>query len=221
MTAPLSQDADHKSEKYHKGQTMKLHYVTGVALAVVAFATVQSHAQDTPPPTPPLAPDAPAASQPGDRVCDVEATVNGVTTKYHYVIRTRDGGDTAGLPPPPPGADGQQVERRQVFMYNDGGPDGHDGHDGPRHMFHMMDMTQLDADKDGKVTFAEFSAPTQDMFNRLDTNHDGTLSADELPKPDMNGPGRGWGGHGMGGHDMGAPGGPGMPPPPWPPECAK
>ena len=196
---------------------MKFRYLTGVALAGVALVAVQSHAQDTPP-APPAVPDsaAPAPAQPGDQVCDVEATVNGVTTKYHYVVRTRDGGDTADLPPPPPGADGQHVERREVFMYNNGGPDGpHDGHGGPMHMFHMMDMTQLDADKDGKVTFTEFSAPMQDMFNHLDANHDGTLSADELPKPGMGGPGM---------HDMGpGMGGPGMHdmPPPLPPECAK
>ena len=86
------------------------------------------------------------------------------------------------------------------------------------HMRGMMDMTQLDTDKDGKVSFAEFSAPMQDMFNHLDANHDGTLSADELPKPGPGGPGMG----GPGMHDRG-PGmhGMGDMPPPLPPECAK
>ncbi len=182
---------------------MRTHYLTGIALAVVALAAVQSHAEPAPPA--PAPPAAPSVAQPGDQVCDVEATVNGVTTNYHYVVRKRDGGDTAGLPPPP---DGAHVERRDVFMYGDG------DHDSPMRMHHMMDMAQLDSDKDGKVSFAEFTAPMQDMFNHLDANHDGSLSADELPKPGMGGPGMGGPGmHGPGMHDM--------PPPPWPPECAR
>ena len=84
---------------------------------------------------------------------------------------------------------------------------GHGDHDGPHRMHAMMDMTQLDADKDGKVTFAEFTAPMQDMFSHMDANHDGSLTADELPQPPMGGPGL----HDTPPSDM---------PPPLPPECA-
>lgn len=193
---------------------MKIYYLTGAALAVVAFAAVQSHAETTPPAVPPP----PVAAQPADQVCDVEATVNGVTTKYHYVVRKREVTDADTLPPPPEGAPGgTHIERRDVFMYGNGD---HEGHGGPMHMFHMMDMAQLDADKDGKVSFTEFTAPMQDMFNHLDANHDGSLSADELPKGPPGGPQSGpMGGPPMGPGTRGMPPGD-LPPPPLPPECA-
>ena len=43
-------------------------------------------------------------------------------------------------------------------------------------------LQQLDANKDGKVSAAEFNAPALTAFDRIDTNTDGTLSADEKQK---------------------------------------
>jgi Ca2+-binding EF-hand superfamily protein len=40
-------------------------------------------------------------------------------------------------------------------------------------------VTQLDKNKDGKVTADEFRAPRLTAFDRIDTNHDGTLSQAE------------------------------------------
>jgi Ca2+-binding EF-hand superfamily protein len=40
-------------------------------------------------------------------------------------------------------------------------------------------VTQLDKNKDGKVTADEFRAPRLTAFDRIDTNHDGTLSPAE------------------------------------------
>jgi Ca2+-binding EF-hand superfamily protein len=40
-------------------------------------------------------------------------------------------------------------------------------------------LAQLDKNKDGKVTLDEFRAPRLAFFDRLDTNHDGTISAAE------------------------------------------
>ena len=43
---------------------------------------------------------------------------------------------------------------------------------------HMFD--RLDANQDGKLSLAEYSAPDQKLFARLDKNHDGAITADEL-----------------------------------------
>ena len=211
---------------------MKIRYLTGVALvmpvmAALGFAAVQSHAQTTPatPDTPPPATANPTSPSPAagavEHVCEVDTTVDGKTTTYRYVIRKFDraaGAPGADLPPPPEGGAGGQPDdpsgdqpgdHRRMFMEFHGGPGGH----------HPLDMARLDTDKDGKVSFAEFTAPMHDMFDHLDANHDGVLDASELPKPGMGagmgpgvdhdgGPDRHWGGPGM--HDM---------PPPPPPGC--
>ena len=67
---------------------------------------------------------------------------------------------------------------------------------------------RLDKDGDGKLTMAEFAAPSLKMFARLDRNNDGVISADEM-RPHFRGHG-GWGrGHGHGDHgdDHAPPGG--------------
>ena len=58
-----------------------------------------------------------------------------------------------------------------------GGPDGDHGRGGPGEggMF-----ARADADHDGRVTFAEFSARPLAMFDRADANHDGTVTRDEM-----------------------------------------
>jgi Ca2+-binding EF-hand superfamily protein len=45
---------------------------------------------------------------------------------------------------------------------------------------------RLDKDGDGKLTLAEFAAPSEKLFARLDRNHDGTITADEM-KPQTRG----------------------------------
>lgn len=61
-----------------------------------------------------------------------------------------------------------------------GGPDGPGGPAKEHYRIIMMQKGDLDADKDGKVTFSEFSAPMKQHFDDMDTNHDGVLSGDEL-----------------------------------------
>jgi hypothetical protein len=63
------------------------------------------------------------------------------------------------LPPPPPG--GKRM--RMMIMGGEG----------------------LDADKDGKVSFAEFSGPMKARFDELDANKDGVLDDSEQPKGRM------------------------------------
>ncbi|MGJ3648895.1 EF-hand domain-containing protein [Sphingomonas sp. GlSt437] len=41
-------------------------------------------------------------------------------------------------------------------------------------------LERLDADKDGKITRAEFNAPSNRHFDLLDTNHDGVIDQTEL-----------------------------------------
>jgi len=45
---------------------------------------------------------------------------------------------------------------------------------------HGPQFGMMDADHDGKITKAEFTAAEDKMFDRLDTNHDGVISQDEM-----------------------------------------
>jgi hypothetical protein len=98
----------------------------------------------------------------------------------------RGGPDGAPPPPPPPP-----------------GPDGwhHGGHPGGVVMMAIIGPSLHDARKDGVVTRAPFDAAIKAHFDALDTNHDGTLTHDEL-RAGLHG----WHPHP---HDHGA-----MPPPP-------
>ena len=42
-------------------------------------------------------------------------------------------------------------------------------------------IQQFDSNKDGKVTAAEYRAPTLAQFDRFDRNKDGVISASEQP----------------------------------------
>ena len=41
-------------------------------------------------------------------------------------------------------------------------------------------LKRLDSDGDGKLSLAEFAAPSERMFDRLDKNHDGVITPDEM-----------------------------------------
>lgn len=76
-------------------------------------------------------------------------------------------GDGAALPPPHGGPDMPP-------------PGGHEGGPGGRR---GPDLTTLDTNKDGKVSFEEFSAPMKAHFTAMDTNKDGFLDEAELKTP--------------------------------------
>ncbi|HEX7800609.1 MAG TPA: EF-hand domain-containing protein [Asticcacaulis sp.] len=54
---------------------------------------------------------------------------------------------------------------------------------GPLRMGPPPDFRSLDANGDGKINFAEFSAREKARFDRLDANHDGVLEPAELSPP--------------------------------------
>jgi hypothetical protein len=66
--------------------------------------------------------------------------------------------DDDDLPLPPPSPGGKRM--RMMIMGGEG----------------------LDANKDGKVSFAEFSGPMKTHFDELDANKDGVLDDSEQPK---------------------------------------
>jgi len=90
------------------------------------------------------------------------------------------GPDGAGAPPPGkgsprgPGPKGERMAGR--------GPAGRPGGPGPMMHGPMMGehwFEQADANRDNKVTLAEAKAVALARFDRLDTNHDGTIEPEE------------------------------------------
>jgi len=72
-----------------------------------------------------------------------------------------------------------QAFAAHVPAHGPGGP-------GDRHVFHRVmpiDIKTLDTNGDGKVSFEEFAAPMKTHFAEMDTNHDGFLQANEMPRP--------------------------------------
>lgn len=63
------------------------------------------------------------------------------------------------------------------------------GRPNPEEMF-----TQMDANKDGKLSKDEVNGPLKENFSKIDTNSDGYISKEELknmPKPERQGQGGG------------------------------
>lgn len=61
-----------------------------------------------------------------------------------------------------------------------GGPGGPEGRDGDRGAMMAAMFDRMDADKDGKLTYAEMEASRKAEFDAADTNKDGSLGAEEL-----------------------------------------
>jgi Ca2+-binding EF-hand superfamily protein len=56
-----------------------------------------------------------------------------------------------------------------------GGPGGEHQRHGPEHF-----LNEVDTNKDGKVSKAEFNAKGETMFSESDADHDGFISQDEM-----------------------------------------
>lgn len=69
----------------------------------------------------------------------------------------------------------------------------------------------IDWNADGNISVEEFSAQWRTLFARADANHDGVVTADELSRPQMEGPGDGRPPGGRGGPGGPGGGGPGRP----------
>lgn len=99
---------------------------------------------------------------------------DGVISKAEFDARVGMMGGPGGPPPggpggPPPGGPGGPGR---------GGPGGmRGGMMGPR----WFDMA--DSNRDGKVSAAESAAASAMMFDRMDANHDGTITPDERGAP--------------------------------------
>lgn len=109
------------------------------------------------------------------RFTELDADKNGQISKAEF---------TAGAPgrdgePGKPGArePGKRGDRRDVRMGPGDGPRGGPGRDGGRG---PRDTAGPDADADGKVTLAEFSAGAVAAFTRADGNKDGVVTIAEL-----------------------------------------
>ncbi|MFT4076709.1 MAG: EF-hand domain-containing protein [Asticcacaulis sp.] len=86
------------------------------------------------------------------------------------------GGDREGAPPPNDRHWGKPEGRPDHAP--PGGPQGERGE-----RFHGPDLAALDTNKDGKVSFEEFSALAKARFAAMDTNKDGFLDEAELKAP--------------------------------------
>lgn len=87
---------------------------------------------------------------------------------YRFLLALVAAGGLIALPvaaqPATPGMDASAVKAAKV-------------HHGRGHRVAMMDT-----DRDGKVSWTEFSARMKAAFDKLDTNHDGYLDPSEMPK---------------------------------------
>jgi hypothetical protein len=95
---------------------------------------------------------------------ELDANKDGVISQsefdgFNAEHRALPEGDDLPPPPPPPG--------------------------GKRMRMAIMGAEGLDTDKDGKISFAEFSGPMKMHFEELDANKDGVLDENEQPKDRM------------------------------------
>lgn len=98
---------------------------------------------------------------------DIDANKDGAISKAEFDAfhSAHHPGDKMDMPMPPPPCG-----------------DEHDGPGGEHSRVMIRHMGDLDANKDGKVTFDEFVAPMKEHFDKMDANHDGVLQGDEMPK---------------------------------------
>jgi len=81
---------------------------------------------------------------------------------------------------------GPRGKHHDRAMRHDGrrghGPDGRHGMERRGPMGGMGMMRMLDTDESGQISKEEAAAATDKMFTRMDTNKDGVISADDMPK---------------------------------------
>jgi Ca2+-binding EF-hand superfamily protein len=106
---------------------------------------------------------------PADMLFQADANHDGVVTRAEF-----DAARTAHFAQMDANHDGV-LTRDEMWR---GGPGGQHG----RHRGAGMRLMHADADHNGIITKEEFLARPTAEFDRLDTNHDGTLSGAELPQ---------------------------------------
>jgi hypothetical protein len=139
------------------------------------------------------------------RFADMDTNKNGQLTEAEFLAAQQDhdgdrGPHMRGLGGPGPammlgrgdrdGRDGPRMERGRRFAGGPGGPgglppgapgaQGQGGQPPLGAQQRQMRAGPGDADGDGKLTFAEFTARPTEMFTRADTNKDGTVTLAEL-----------------------------------------
>jgi len=123
--------------------------------------------------------DMPRFAGPPPAFADIDSDHNGSLSQAEFDAFHKDhhpgelGKD--GRAPPRAGCDVKVMGPPLSGGHGPGAP-------GERRRVIMMQPDGVDADKDGKVTFAEFAAPMKRDFDDLDANHDGVLTGDELPQ---------------------------------------
>lgn len=115
--------------------------------------------------------DAQPARHRGDMVFQADANNDGVVTRQEF-----DAGRAARFTQADANHDGQIARDEMRGLW--GGGEGHRGHRGRG----MHSMHGADANNDGAITRDEFLAGPIEHFNRLDANHDGSISATEMPQ---------------------------------------
>lgn len=115
-----------------------------------------------------------------DRMMRLDANKDGKITEAEFMARPGIMGHDGPPPPPPPPGEGRWKKDGDHPMRHKMMEKMRAEHQGM-----MFDM--LDANDDSVITRAEIDRMTAKQFKRLDKNHDGVLTDDEMPKPMMMG----------------------------------